>query len=110
VIDVELLPLIRRWHYRDGLSIREIARRLHLSRNTVKKYVRGDVTDPKYPPRRVASKLDPFAERLRGWLKADSLKPKMRIQSYLRCQAKVVSCEAVPQQPDRVRRWTGMRS
>jgi len=80
---VELLPLIRRWHYRDGISIREIARRLRLSRNTVKKYLRGDVSDPKYPPRRAVSKLDPFAERLRGWLKADAIKPKRERRTAL---------------------------
>lgn len=80
---MELIPLIRRWHYREGLSIREIARRLHLSRNTVKKYVRGDAINPKYPPRRVVGKLDPFAERLRGWLKIDLLKPKRERRTAL---------------------------
>ena len=73
---MELLALIRRWHYRDGLSIREIARRLHLSRNTVRKYLRSGVTEPKYPARQSPNRLDPFAERLRGWLKADAAKPK----------------------------------
>jgi DNA-binding transcriptional regulator LsrR (DeoR family) len=32
---MELLSVIRRWHYRDHFSIREISRRTGLSRNTV---------------------------------------------------------------------------
>jgi hypothetical protein len=33
---MELLSVIRRWHYRDHFSIREISRRTGLSRNTVR--------------------------------------------------------------------------
>ena len=33
MIDMALLSVIRRWHLRDGHSIREIARRTGLSRN-----------------------------------------------------------------------------
>jgi len=39
VIDVALLSVIRRWHLRDDISVREIARRTKLSRNTIKKYL-----------------------------------------------------------------------
>ncbi|NHO40159.1 hypothetical protein GOB80_10810, partial [Acetobacter ghanensis] len=35
VIDMELLSVIRRWHCRDHLPIREIERRTGLSRNTI---------------------------------------------------------------------------
>lgn len=39
------LSVIRRWALRDKISIREIARRTGLSRNTIRKYLRaGDVT------------------------------------------------------------------
>jgi hypothetical protein len=47
VIDMELLSVIRRWHYRDHFSIREISRRTGLSRNTVRKYLRSDTVEPK---------------------------------------------------------------
>ncbi len=43
---MELLSVIRRWAFRDQLSIREIARRTGLSRNTIRKYLCGDVVDP----------------------------------------------------------------
>lgn len=46
MIDVALLSIIRRWHLRDQVSLREIARRLGVSRNTVRKYLRTDTTEP----------------------------------------------------------------
>jgi hypothetical protein len=36
-IDVALLSVIRRWHFREKLSIREISRRTKISRNTIGK-------------------------------------------------------------------------
>ena len=40
-----LLSVIRRWHFREGMPIREIERRTGLSRNTIRKYLRaGTVT------------------------------------------------------------------
>ncbi|MES1842310.1 winged helix-turn-helix transcriptional regulator, partial [Escherichia coli] len=41
-----ILSAIRRWHFRDGASIREIARRSGLSRNTVRKYLQSKVVEP----------------------------------------------------------------
>ena len=45
VIDVSTLSVIRRWALREQLSIREIARRTGLSRNTIKKYLRADAAE-----------------------------------------------------------------
>ena len=45
---MELLSVIRRWHYRDHFSIGEISRRTGLSRNTVRKYLRSDTVEPKF--------------------------------------------------------------
>ena len=45
---MELLSVIRRWALRDQLSIREIARRTGLSRNTIRKYLRGDLVEPAF--------------------------------------------------------------
>lgn len=58
---MDLLSVIRRWHGRDKLSIREISRRTGLSRHTIRKYLDSGVVEPAYPQRKSISKLDPFA-------------------------------------------------
>ncbi|KMS56684.1 hypothetical protein V474_16115 [Novosphingobium barchaimii LL02] len=48
VIDMDLLSVIRRWHFRQEISIREIKRRTGLSRNTIRKYLRSDAVEPSF--------------------------------------------------------------
>jgi transcriptional regulator with XRE-family HTH domain len=72
VIDMGLLNVIRRLRLRQGLPIREIERRTGLSRNTIKKYLKADIIEPKFPTPERSSKLDPFAEDLAGWLKTNA--------------------------------------
>ncbi len=72
VIDVALLSVIRRWHLRDGMPIREIARRTGLSRNTVRKYLASKVVEPAYPPRKSPSRLNDYEETLTNWLFRES--------------------------------------
>jgi len=76
VIDVAILSIIRRWHLRDQIPLREIARRLGISRNTVRRYLRADVTAPAYPARQSPSKLDGHAAKLSAWLKTEASKPR----------------------------------
>ncbi len=72
-----MLAKIRRMHLRDGMSLREVSRRTGLSRNTVRSWLRRpEVVEPKYPPRKAASKLDGWAEVLRTWLRSDSHRVK----------------------------------
>ena len=68
MIDVALLSVIRRWHYREGMPIREITRRTGLSRNTVRKYLAGTIVEPTYPKRKSPSKLDDYELTLTSWL------------------------------------------
>ncbi|WP_375163925.1 HTH domain-containing protein [Herbaspirillum huttiense] len=68
-----LLGIIRHWYTRDHISIREIARRLDISRNTVRRYIRSDAIEPAYPARHSPSSLDEFAHRLSAWLSAESV-------------------------------------
>jgi transposase len=50
------------------MPIREISRRTGLSRNTIRKYLRADIVEPNFQTPTRPSKLDPFAEKLSGWL------------------------------------------
>ena len=72
MIDVALLSVIRRWHFRDGMPIREITRRTGLSRNTVRKYLASGVVEPRYPNRSSPSKLDDYELTLTSWLFRES--------------------------------------
>ena len=71
-----ILSIIRRWHFRDHVPLREIARRLGISRNTVRRYIRADTVLPAYPERQSPSKLDGFAAKLSGWLKTEANRPR----------------------------------
>lgn len=46
---MDLLSVIRRWHHRDGLPIREIKRQTGLSRIIARQYLVSDVVEPRYP-------------------------------------------------------------
>ena len=72
-----MLAKIRRMHIREKLSIREIARRTNLSRNTIRQWLKSpEMSEPKYPERCVASVVDPYVDQLRSWLETDSHRPK----------------------------------
>ena len=86
-----LLSVIRRWHFREHLSIREICRRTGLSRNTIRKYLRSDAVEPAFKVPDRPSKLDPFADRLSGWLKTEANKPRKQKRTILQLHADLVS-------------------
>ncbi len=67
-----LLGIIRRWHIRDQIPLREIARRLGISRNTVRRYLRSEVTEPAYAERQTTSAIDKYALQLSSWLKTEA--------------------------------------
>jgi transposase len=76
VIDMAFLSIIRRWALREHLSIREIARRTKLSRNTIRKYLRSGAVEPEFRVPERPSKLDPYAAKLAGWLKTETGKSR----------------------------------
>ena len=77
MITVSMLAKIRRMHFRDGVSIRDISRRTGLSRNTVRHWLREPKEDvPRYPKRENRSVVDPWSEQLRMWLVADTRRPR----------------------------------
>lgn len=75
---MEILGRIRRMHYRDKLSLHEIAKRTGLSRNTIRKWLREpeEAPPPAYRRDKTASKLSAFHAVLEQALKADAHRPK----------------------------------
>ena len=70
---VETIGKIRRWHRVDKLSVSEIARRLSASRNTVAKYLEGELTKPRYKKRaKRAPVMGAWVARLEAMLTADA--------------------------------------
>ena len=86
-----LLSVIRRWHFREGVPIREIARRTRLSRNTIRKYLRTDAVEPKFKVPERPSKLDPFAEKLAGWLRLEAGKSRKQKRTARQLHADLVT-------------------
>ena len=78
MITMEMIGKIRRMHFRDGLSLHQIAKRTGISRNTIRKWVRAPKLDnpPKYSRRTTPGKLAPHSAFLQTALKADALRPK----------------------------------
>lgn len=72
---METIRKIRCAYHRDKKSIRQIARAMKLSRNTVRKAIRGDETEFTYARReQPLPKLQPYQELLSKYLEADSTK------------------------------------
>ena len=85
-----LLSVIRRWHFREGMPIREIERRTGLSRNTIRKYLRSGTVEPVFKVSVRPSKLDPFAEKLSGWLKIEVGKSRKQRRTARQMHADLV--------------------
>jgi transposase len=72
-----MIGKIRRMHFRQSLSVREIARATSLSRNTVRKYLRVEqVDEPRYRRAPMPTKLTPFHAAIEQALCADARRPK----------------------------------
>jgi len=86
-----LLSVIRRWYHRDQMSIREISRRTGLSRNTLRKYLRSEVVEPRFRTPDRPSKLDPCANRLSAWLRQEMTRPRKQKRTIKQLHADLVS-------------------
>ncbi len=86
-----LLSVIRRWHLRDELSIREISRRTGLSRNTIRKYLRSGEVEPRFKVPDRPSKLDIYAERLAAWLRTEANRPRKQKRTIKQLHADLMS-------------------
>jgi len=91
VIHMGLLNIIRRMHLRQKLSIREIARLTGVSRNTVTKHLAANTIEPKFATPERQSKIDPFAEKLAGWLKTEAGKSRKQKRTMKQLHADLVT-------------------
>ncbi len=77
VITVFMVGKIRRMHFRGGMSVREVARRTGLSRNTVRTWLRAPQgKEPRYRRTAGPGKLTPFHAALIEALQTDALRRK----------------------------------
>jgi hypothetical protein len=81
VLDVERWAELRREHFVGGVSIKELARRHGIDRNTVRRALRSD--SPPVYERASVSKLDPFKDEIHRLLRADPKLPGQRIRELI---------------------------
>jgi transposase len=72
------------------MPIREIERRTGLSRNTIRKYLRAGEVEPKFKVPDRPSKLDPFAEKLSGWLRTEAVRSRKQRRTVKQMHADLV--------------------
>lgn len=74
---VEDIERIRWAHFREGVSVRELARRLHKSRNTIRRALRDAVPwEYRVRPPRPRPVMDPLAPVVEWWLEEDRARPR----------------------------------
>ncbi len=111
---VETIARIRRDHLVRGVPIKKIARDLRVSKNTVRKVVRGDETSYSYERKiQPMPKLGPWVDELERQLEANEKRPRRDRLSLLRiCMNDLAALLAMAAElrsrrglPDAVRRY-----
>ena len=82
MVGVEQWAELRREHFVRGVSIKELARRTGLSRNTVRAALRS-TQPPRYERAPTGSKLDPFKDEIHRLLSDDPRLPGQRIRELI---------------------------
>ena len=82
MIDVEHWAEIRRMHFVEGVSIREIHRRTGLHRETIRRALSAK-RPPAYRRAKAPSKLDPFKEEIERLLRSEHRMPGTRIRELI---------------------------
>ena len=82
MLDVERWAELRREHFVRRVSIKELARRTGLDRNTVRRALRAS-EPPHYSRSRKGSKLDPFKDEIKRLLREDPKLPGVRVRELI---------------------------
>lgn len=113
MIYVETIGKIRRRYFVNGETVSQIARDFHLTRKTVRKFIKSTDPNPKYVRRHQPQpKLGAFQAVLEDWLKADSHRPKRerrtarRLFEGLLCEGHAGAYDSVQRF---VKHWKGDR-
>ncbi len=82
MLEVELWAELRREHFVRGVSIKKLARRTGLSRNTIRKALRSDAP-PAYRREPAGSVLDPFKDEIHRLLRDDPKLSGVRVREEI---------------------------
>lgn len=106
MLTVRDYELIRRKHFREGQSVRSIARELGHSRKTVAKALRNSAP-PGYQQSKPRAKpmLDPFRGTIEAWLEADRTAPRKQRHSSQRIFERLRDEHGFPGSASTVRRY-----
>ena len=72
------------------MPTREIAGRTGVSRNTIKKYLRAGIVESEFQTPDRPSKLDPYVDKLSGWLMAEQRKSRKERRTAKQMHADLV--------------------
>ncbi|CAN5548510.1 hypothetical protein BH18ACT16_BH18ACT16_17040 [soil metagenome] len=107
---VELFEQIRRDRDREGLSIRELARRHGVHRRAVRQALASPLPPPrKRPEGRPAPKLGPYRALIDQWLAADREAPRKQRHTAKRVWQRLVEEQGVEVSERQVRRYVRVR-
>ena len=82
MVEVEQWAELRREHFVGQVSMKELARRTGLSRNTIRRALRSE-KPPSYERTPVASKLEPFKAEIHRLLRDEPALPGVRVRELL---------------------------
>jgi len=88
---VELFERIRRDSWREGLSVRALARKYGVHRRLVREALTSAEPAPKKTPVRRSPQLEPLKEVIDAWLRADLDAPRKQRHTATRIHARLVS-------------------
>ncbi|MFC0167800.1 hypothetical protein ACFFKC_06870 [Pseudoduganella danionis] len=91
MIDVVLPGIIRRWHLRGQVPLREIAKRLGISLYTVRRHLLSEITESAYAEHQSASAIDPYAFQLSSWLKTVTAKSRKQRRSLKQLHEELIN-------------------
>ncbi|WP_172387685.1 IS21 family transposase [Streptomyces sp. MNP-20] len=85
----EIFLRIRRDSWREGLSVRALARKYGVHRRLVREALSSPTPKPRRPPVRRSPRLDPYKKTVDDWLRADLEAPKKQRHTVKRIVARL---------------------